>query len=92
MRCIQYLKLLRCRRHAKENVVALSNCQAIRAVIVGPDQCEGLGHKVRAASDAKRKWLEPRWFAFPSWHLYRGDVLASRVRSISEAALQCSKP
>jgi hypothetical protein len=67
----------------------MTNYQAIRAVIVGTDQCEALGHKVRAAAPLLalcRDLIEAGHDPGRPLDVYRGDVLALRVRSISEAA------
>ena len=67
----------------------MTNYQPICAVIVGTDQCEALGHKVRAAAPVLalcRELIEADHDPGRSLDVYRGDVLALRVRSIGEVA------
>ena len=67
----------------------MTNYQAICAVIVGTDQCEALGYKVRAAAPVLalcRELIEAGHDPGRSLDVYRGDVLALRVGSIGEVA------
>jgi hypothetical protein len=67
----------------------MTNYQAICAVIVGTDRCDALGHKVRAAAPVLalcRELIEAGHDPGRSLDVYRGDVLALRVRSIGEVA------
>jgi hypothetical protein len=63
--------------------------QSIRAVIIARDQCEALGHKVRAAAPLLalcRELIEAGHDPACQLRAYRDGVLALRVRSIGEAA------
>ena len=67
----------------------MTNYQPMCAVIVGTDQCEALGHKVRAAAPVLalcRELIEAGHDPGRSLDVYRRDVLALRVRSIGEVA------
>ena len=59
------------------------------AVIIGTDQCEVPGRWLRAAAPVLalcRELIEAGHDPSRPLHVYRGDVLALRVRSIAEAA------
>jgi hypothetical protein len=67
----------------------MTNCHAICAVIAGADQCEAIGHKVHASVPVLalcRKLIEAGHDPGRPLDVYRGDVLALRVRSIGEVA------
>ena len=67
----------------------MTNYQAICAVIVGTEQCEALGHKVRASAPVLalcRELIEAGHDPGRRLDVYRGNVLVLRVRSISEVA------
>ena len=63
--------------------------QSIRAVIIAPDQCETVDHKVRASAPVLalcRELVEAGHDPACELHVYRKGVLALRVRSIGQAA------
>jgi hypothetical protein len=67
----------------------MADHQSIRADIIAADQCETVGHKVRAAAPVLalcRELVEAGHDPACQLHVYRNDVLALRVRSIGQAA------
>ena len=67
----------------------MADHQSIRAVIIAPDQCETVGHKVRASAPVLalcRELVEAGHDPGCQLQVYRKGVLALRVRSIGEAA------
>jgi hypothetical protein len=61
----------------------------IRALIVGTNQCEAQGHKVRGAAPVLalcRELIEAGHDPSCQLHAYHNGVLALRVRSIGETA------
>ena len=67
----------------------MADHQSIRAVIIAADQCETVGHKVRAAAPVLalcRELVEAGHDPTCQLHVYRNGVLALGVRSIGEAA------
>jgi hypothetical protein len=67
----------------------LAGHQSIRAVVIAADQCETVGHKVRASAPVLalcRELVKTGNDPACQLHVYRNGVLALRIRSIGKAA------
>ena len=73
----------------KGNVVAAAGVQHLRAELAGDDSCNALGITVKSSSPVLalcRMLIEAGHDPASGLEVYRGDVLALRVRSIGDGA------